>query len=128
MAAGKKNAVKRANNFFETPRASAAAEKTMSSYHALLAQRAELEAKIAAARDEEVTHALEQIRNIVDEYDLHDEVRFTRGGRRAKSGLGTPRVAVAAKYRDPETGATWSGRGKPPSWIVGKDRQQFLID
>lgn len=51
----------------------------MSSYHALLAQRAELEAKIAAARDEEVTHALEQIRNIVDEYDLHDEVRFTRG-------------------------------------------------
>lgn len=34
---------------------------------------------------------------------------------------------VAAKYRDPDTGATWSGRGKPPQWIAGKDRQPFEI-
>lgn len=128
MVAGKKNAVKRADTFFEAPKAAAPAEKTMSSYRALLAQRADLEAKIAAARDEEVAHALEQIRNIVDEYDLHDEVQFTRGGRRAKPGPGIPRAPVAAKYRDPDSGATWSGRGKPPAWIAGKDRQQFLVD
>ncbi|WP_176026229.1 H-NS histone family protein [Robbsia andropogonis] len=30
-------------------------------------------------------------------------------------------------YRDPETGWTWSGRGKPPKWIAGKDYDQFLI-
>ncbi|WP_430232126.1 H-NS family nucleoid-associated regulatory protein [Paraburkholderia tropica] len=72
--------------------------------------------------------SLEQIRNIVDEYDLHDEVQFTRGGRRAKPGPGAPRAPVAAKYRDPDSGATWSGRGKPPAWIAGKDRQQFLVD
>ena len=35
---------------------------------------------------------------------------------------------VAAKYRDPNTGATWSGRGKPPQWIAGKDRTPFAID
>lgn len=23
------------------------------------------------------------------------------------------------KYRDPETGATWSGRGRAPQWIAG---------
>lgn len=34
---------------------------------------------------------------------------------------------VAPKYRDPITGQTWSGRGKPPLWIAGKDREQFLI-
>ena len=34
---------------------------------------------------------------------------------------------VAAKYRDPDTGATWSGRGKPPQWIAGKDRTPFVI-
>ncbi|MEK6290655.1 MAG: H-NS histone family protein, partial [Paraburkholderia tropica] len=22
---------------------------------------------------------------------------------------------------------TWSGRGKPPRWIAGKDREKFLI-
>ncbi len=34
-----------------------------------------------------------------------------------------------AKYRDPKSGAEWSGRGKAPSWLAGaKDRTKFLID
>jgi DNA-binding protein H-NS len=33
-----------------------------------------------------------------------------------------------AKYRDPKTGATWSGRGPAPAWLaVAKDRSRFLI-
>jgi DNA-binding protein H-NS len=32
------------------------------------------------------------------------------------------------KYADPNTGATWSGLGKPPAWIAGaNDRTPFLI-
>jgi len=43
-----------------------------------------------------------------------------------------PRGPVAPKYRNPETGSTWTGRGKAPRWIVeaeaaGKPRQAFLI-
>lgn len=34
-----------------------------------------------------------------------------------------------AKYRDPKTGKTWTGRGKPPNWIAGaKNRDAFAID
>lgn len=34
-----------------------------------------------------------------------------------------------ALYRDPKSGATWSGRGKAPAWLAGaKDRSKFLID
>lgn len=34
-----------------------------------------------------------------------------------------------AKYRDPKTGATWSGRGPAPAWMANaKDRTTFLID
>jgi len=33
----------------------------------------------------------------------------------------------APKYRNPETGETWTGRGKPPLWIRDKDREQFKI-
>lgn len=34
----------------------------------------------------------------------------------------------ATKYRDPETGATWSGRGRAPAWLANvKDRSAFLI-
>jgi DNA-binding protein H-NS len=33
-----------------------------------------------------------------------------------------------AKYRDPKTGAEWSGRGRAPGWLAGaKDRSKFLI-
>jgi DNA-binding protein H-NS len=33
-----------------------------------------------------------------------------------------------AMYRDPKTGATWSGRGRAPAWLAGaKDRTKFLI-
>lgn len=39
---------------------------------------------------------------------------------------------VAPKYRHPETGATWTGRGKAPRWVTaaeadGKSRTDFLI-
>jgi DNA-binding protein H-NS len=33
-----------------------------------------------------------------------------------------------AKYLDPKTGATWSGRGPAPAWLAAaKDRSKFLI-
>src|SRR5262245_36540294 len=42
------------------------------------------------------------------------------------------RRKVAAKYRDPKTGATWSGRGAPARWLAeyekaGRKRESFLI-
>ena len=34
----------------------------------------------------------------------------------------------APKYRDPKSGATWSGRGPAPAWLAGaKDRSKYLI-
>ncbi|MFM0515867.1 MULTISPECIES: H-NS histone family protein [Caballeronia] len=37
--------------------------------------------------------------------------------------------ALPAKYRDPKSGATWSGRGPAPQWLASvKDRTKFLIE
>ncbi|MFL9898891.1 H-NS family nucleoid-associated regulatory protein [Paraburkholderia fungorum] len=45
------------------------------------------------------------------------------------AGKGQPRGPQAAKYRDPKSGATWSGRGPAPAWLASaKDRTSFLID
>jgi len=43
-----------------------------------------------------------------------------------------PVRTVPPKYRNPATGDTWTGRGKPPRWIAqaeadGKKRDDFLI-
>jgi DNA-binding protein H-NS len=44
------------------------------------------------------------------------------------TGNGQPKGPQPAKYRHPETGATWSGRGPAPAWLAGeKDRSKFLV-
>ncbi|MFM0292230.1 H-NS family nucleoid-associated regulatory protein [Paraburkholderia sp. RL17-380-BIE-A] len=46
----------------------------------------------------------------------------------ATSTKGQPKGPQPAKYRDPKSGATWSGRGPAPAWLAGaKDRAKFLI-
>lgn len=54
--------------------------------------------------------------------------RKTRGAKRSAGGKkGGIQVGVPM-YRDPKSGKTWTGRGKPPNWIVkAKDRTPFLI-
>ena len=94
----------------------------MSQYKDLLKQREELEAKIAEARNAEVASAIAQVRQLVLDYSLTERDVF--GGVRTSSAKGS---TVAPKYKDPVTGATWTGRGKPPRWIADKERDQFLI-
>lgn len=89
-------------------------------YSDLLAQRAELDNKIKAAQAARRTEGLAIIRETMREYDLSLEDLGVRGAQARNS-------KVPSKYRDPESGKEWSGRGKPPAWIAGKDRTAFLI-
>lgn len=89
-----------------------------STYKELLAQREALEAQIETARKQEVSEVVAKIRGLVQDYGLTADDIFA--ARRVSP-------AVAPKYRNPETGDTWTGRGKPPTWIRDKDRSQFVI-
>jgi len=92
----------------------------------LLQQREALEKAIVQARQNEISAAVTQVREIVAEYGLTVQDVFP--GRAAKAGSAKATGnKVAAKYRDPASGQTWTGRGKAPKWIDGKDRSQFLI-
>ncbi|MEM5343738.1 H-NS family nucleoid-associated regulatory protein [Paraburkholderia azotifigens] len=56
------------------------------------------------------------------------EAAATRVAVKHGTGNGQPKGPQPAKYRHPETGATWSGRGPAPAWLAGeKDRNKFLI-
>jgi DNA-binding protein H-NS len=92
----------------------------MTDYQTLLARKAELEAQIAQAQAERKAEGIAAARALIQEHDLTAADVFPQG--KAKSSVGVP------KYRDPATGATWTGRGKPPNWIVGKDRTSLLIE
>lgn len=93
---------------------------TPNQYQTLLQKKAELDAQIAATLKTEKAAAITQARALATEYGLTAADVFPAAGKPATS-MGQP------KYRDPATGVTWTGRGKPPNWILGKDRTPFLI-
>ncbi|WP_310636846.1 H-NS histone family protein [Delftia acidovorans] len=92
----------------------------MTDYQTLLARKAELDAQIAAAQAEAKAKAVTEARALIQEHGLIAADVFPQGKAKAAS-VGAP------KYRDPATGSTWTGRGKPPNWINGKDRTPFQI-
>lgn len=94
----------------------------MATYKELLAQKAKLEEQLESARIKELETVIAQVRQIVKEHDLTaEDIGLT-----SKRGGTAKKKTVAAKYRDPKTGATWSGRGRAPAWM-GKNRDRFLI-
>jgi DNA-binding protein H-NS len=85
----------------------------------LMKLKSDVEATLARKVSEE-RHSLQQ--------ELSKLGGYT-GGKKAKGG---PRGAVAPKYRDPETGTTWAGRGLKPRWLTaamksGKSVESFAI-
>lgn len=86
----------------------------------LLNARAELDAQIAHARAQESRAALAQIHAWIDDFGFTAQQVFPWKTPATKT--------VTAKYLDEKTGATWTGRGKPPAWIRDKNKNDFLID
>ncbi|MBS0294015.1 MAG: H-NS histone family protein [Proteobacteria bacterium] len=95
------------------------------SYKELLKQREALEQQIAEAKSREMAVAVSQVRELIAAFGLTQQDVFPVG-RSARAG-GATGVKVAPKYRDPATGQTWTGRGKPPKWIQNLDREKFAI-
>ncbi|AXV78589.1 MULTISPECIES: H-NS family nucleoid-associated regulatory protein [Ralstonia solanacearum species complex] len=94
----------------------------MATYKDLLAQKAKLEEQLEVARAAEVQTAIAQVRQIVLEYGLTaEDLGLATKTKKRKGGT------VPPKYIDPKTGATWTGRGRAPAWIAGKNFDRFLI-
>jgi DNA-binding protein H-NS len=96
----------------------------MSTLKDLIAQQEALTKQIKEVRQLERSDAISKALALITEHELTQQDLFggTRGTQKAKAA-----GKVAAKYRDPETGKEWSGRGIAPKWLKGKDREQFLI-
>lgn len=86
-------------------------------------QIAELQAKAQETRGAEVAEAKAKIKAIMIEYGL----TIADIGETTKPILKAQRTSVPIKYRDDVTGDTWTGRGRAPKWIEGKDKNQYLV-
>lgn len=92
----------------------------------LIAQKEALENQITQLRHTELAAAIAQVKALVQEHGLTVEDVFGGVARRAKTSEKVTNK-VAAKYRDPVTGNTWSGRGLAPKWLAGKNKADYLI-
>lgn len=89
---------------------------------ALQSHRAEVDRKILGKRETDRRTIIDQIVTLVNAHHIPvEDLVEALGGLKRRLG------PVAKKYRDPETGSTWSGRGKEPLWLRGKDRTKFHI-
>ncbi|UUX94213.1 H-NS histone family protein [Aquabacterium sp. J223] len=81
----------------------------------LLAQKASLEKQIAETQRQERTDAIAKVKSLMAEYGL---TAADIAGKPAAAPRGAAAGRkVAPKYRNPQTGETWSGRGLQPNWL-----------
>ncbi|GAA0499938.1 MAG: H-NS histone family protein [Pigmentiphaga sp.] len=112
-------------------------------YQSLQAQIRKLQEKAESVRQKQRQPVIASILRSMQEFSITlDELKAAQAkggaprkrasGTAAKTSAAKPAKQVAPKYRHPETGETWTGRGKPPRWLVaaeagGATRDQFLI-
>ncbi|MEH3085442.1 MAG: H-NS histone family protein [Xylophilus ampelinus] len=95
------------------------------SYKDLVAERDEINRKIEELRNRDVGEAVERIQGLIQEFGLTEEDVFPPSKERKTSAHKGKKVA--AKYRDPESGKEWTGRGKAPRWFNKEEADKFLI-
>jgi DNA-binding protein H-NS len=95
-------------------------------YEEIQAKIADLQAQAERVKREEKQQAIDMARTMISAYGITARDLGLDKSPKAKTG---PKAGnkIAAKYRDPASGATWSGRGKTPRWINGADRSQYAI-
>jgi DNA-binding protein H-NS len=98
----------------------------------LLAQKAALEQQIAEVQREQRSEAIGKVKALMSEYGLTVADIGSKPTPAPTKRAGGPTGKVAAKYRNPATGDTWSGRGLKPKWLSaaladGKSLTDFTI-
>ncbi|CAB3744572.1 hypothetical protein LMG27174_07206 [Paraburkholderia rhynchosiae] len=106
----------------------------MATLESLQAKIQRLQAQADALAAKKSSAVIEKIRGLMAEHglttadiDAHagDKKRGPKPGGKAAAKAGSS----VTKYRDPKTGATWSGHGRAPGWIAAaKDRSKYLVE
>ncbi|MEW5786904.1 MAG: H-NS histone family protein [Pseudomonadota bacterium] len=89
----------------------------MASYQEILSQIEDLKAQAQEARKQEIAGALAEIKRLMAEFGISVEDIGGKSSKMRTRSVGT------AKYRDPASGKTWTGRGRRPAWVVDLEAQ-----
>ncbi|NVH74071.1 H-NS histone family protein [Paraburkholderia sp. JPY432] len=106
----------------------------MATLEKVQAQIANLQAQAEALAAKQSSGVIAKIRDIMEKHglttaDIEAHIGASKkGGRKPGVKAAAHQSASAAKYRDPKSGATWTGHGRAPAWIASaKDRSRYLV-
>jgi DNA-binding protein H-NS len=106
----------------------------MTTLESLQAKIQRLRAQADALLAKKSSAVIDKIKNLMAEHglttaDIDAHAGGKKRGPKPSTKAAAESSASAAKYRDPKTGATWSGHGRAPGWIAtAKDRSKFLVE
>jgi DNA-binding protein H-NS len=106
----------------------------VATFEQIQARLKKLQAQADAIVAKQSSVVLEKIRGLMEKHgltpaDIDAYVGSKERGPKASSKAVVKSVQSVTKYRDPKSGATWSGHGRAPGWIANvKDRSKFLVD
>lgn len=102
----------------------------MATLESIQTKIAKLQAQAEAIVATKSTVGLNKIRELMDKHGISvSDIDHHLGKRGAAKGGKTGGTEKLAKYVDPKSGETWSGRGRAPQWIAkAKDRSKFLAE
>lgn len=95
----------------------------MPTYQEYQEQIAKLQVLAEQARKDELAGAMKRVQELMAASGLTvaDLQSVKKESKEKKQG------SVKAKYGDPASGQTWTGRGRAPRWLDGKNKDDFLI-
>ena len=101
------------------------------SYQEIQDKIAELTAQAEALKKQEQASAIQTIAELMLKFDITTADLDRKLGKRLLTNKA--RRQIQPKYRDPATGALWSGMGRKPRWMTaalesGRKQEEFLID
>jgi DNA-binding protein H-NS len=125
----------------------------MQTFEQIQAQIVDLQKQAETMRKQAVSAAVKEVKRLINLYSLGladlglaasastkkaatalkaKATKPAKAAKAAKKPAGDKRAAVAPKYRDSDSGQTWTGRGKAPTWLAAKlaagaTKEQFKI-
>ncbi len=101
----------------------------MATYKQLTLQLDKLTKRIEKEREKAMADAIAEIKTLIDQYEITaEELGFQSASPKAKVKV---KRSLPPKYKNSQTGETWSGRGRTPKWLAKTNKKnwsRFLIE
>ena len=95
----------------------------MATFKELQDQIAKLKQDAEEVRSREIEDAIAKIKSLMNDYGITVQDIESSGRRKG----GKTSAIANVQFKD-DSGNTWSGRGRMPAWLKGKDKEKFRIN